>query len=492
MTAFTIPAGVLPEHRDLYYGGAWHTPAAGRYITSAAPATGQPIAAAPVAEADDVDAAVHAAHAAFGGWRRMLPAERGRLLRRAAEVLRAHADELALLDALDTGNPMTMLAGDARFAANGLDYFAGLATELKGETIPMGDGNLNYTVREPMGVIARIVAYNHPLMFAALRIAAPLAAGNTVVVKAPDQAPLSLLRLAELIGDIFPAGVVNFLAGGRACGEALTQHPLVRKITLIGGVPTGKAVMRSAADTLKPVLLELGGKNALVAYPDADFEALVQGLVQGMNFTWAGQSCGSTSRVFLHASIHDRVLEAVARLIPERHKPGLPTDPKTTMGSLVSEAQRDKVEGFVRSALDEGARLVCGGKRPADPALANGFFYEATVFADMRPDMRLAREEVFGPIMSVFRWDDEDRLFAEVNAVDYGLTGSIWTRDLATAHRAASRIETGYVWINNTSQHFLGAPFGGVKQSGIGREECFEELLEFTQVKNINVKLAAA
>jgi len=490
--AFQVPAGVLPTHRDLYYGGTWHAPQAGGYAVSRAPATGEPIAEAPIADAADVDAAVHAAHAAFGAWRKLLPMERGALLRKAADVLRAHADELALLDALDTGNPVTMLAGDARFAALGLDYFAGLATELKGETIPMGEGHLNYTIREPLGVIARIVAYNHPLMFAAMRIAAPLAAGNTVVVKAPDQAPLSLLRLAELIGDIFPAGVVNFLAGGRACGEALTAHPLVRKITLIGGVPTGKAVMRSAADSLKPVLLELGGKNALVAYPDADIEALIRGIVQGMNFTWAGQSCGSTSRVFLHASIHDRVLEAVARLVPERHKPGLPTDPSTTMGSLISQAQLDKVEGFVRSALDDGARLLCGGKRPSDPALAGGFFYEATVFADVRPDMRLAREEVFGPIMSVFRWDDEEALFAQVNAVDYGLTGSIWTRDLETAHRAAARIESGYLWINNTSQHFIGAPFGGVKQSGIGREECFQELLEFTQVKNINVKLSTA
>ena len=250
MADFTIPAGVLPAHRDLYYGGGWHTPATGGYITSLAPATGRPIAEAPIAEAADVDAAVQAAHAAFAPWRRTMPTERGQLLRQAADVLRRHADELAVLDALDTGNPVTMLAGDARFAANGLDYFAGLATEVKGQTIPMGDGNLNYTVREPMGVIARIVAYNHPLMFAALRIAAPLAAGNTVVVKAPDQAPLSLLRLAELIGGIFPAGVVNFLAGGRICGEALTQHPLVRKITLIGGVPTGKAVMKSAAEYL--------------------------------------------------------------------------------------------------------------------------------------------------------------------------------------------------------------------------------------------------
>jgi betaine-aldehyde dehydrogenase len=490
MRAHEIPAGILPQHNALYYGGAWHAPVAGVYAETFNPAYNEAITTAPVAEARDVDAAVRAAQAAFPAWAATPPIERGRLLRKAAAVLREHAQELALLDSLDNGNPVSILSKDAGFAADGIDYFAGLATEVKGETIPMGDNNLNYTLREPLGVVARIVAYNHPLMFAALRIAAPLAAGNTVVVKSPDQAPLSILRLAELIGGLFPAGVVNFLCGGRDCGEALAIHPLVRKITLIGGVPTGKAVMKSAAEGLKPVLLELGGKNALIAYPDADIDKLVDGIVGGMNFTWSGQSCGSTSRVFLHESIHDAVLARVAQLLPQRHKPGIPTDPATTMGALVSRAQLEKVESFVKSALDEGARLVTGGKRPADPALADGFFFEPTIFADMHHGMRLAREEVFGPIMSVFRWSDEEQLWQDVNAVDFGLTGSIWTRDLNTAHRAARHVHTGYVWINNTSQHFIGTPFGGVKQSGIGREECFEELLEFTYTKNVNLKFS--
>lgn len=263
----------------------------------------------------------------------------------------------------------------------------------------------------------------------------------------------------------------------------------MRKITLIGGVPTGQAVMRSAADGLKPVLLELGGKNALVAYPDADVDRLVEGIVGGMNFTWSGQSCGSTSRVFLHESLHDEVLARVAELLPRKHRPGIPTDPATTMGTLVSAAKLEKVKRYAQSALDEGARLVVGGRPPADPALKDGFFFEPTIFAEMQPTMRLAREEVFGPVMAVFRWRDEDALWDAVNAVDFGLTGSIWTRDVGTAHRAARRIHTGYVWINNASQHFLGAPFGGVKHSGIGREECFEELLEFTYTKNVNLRL---
>lgn len=484
-----IPCGILPEKNALFYGGAWHKPKSGRYEETINPAYNEVLQTAPVAGADDVDAAVQAAQAAFYDWSILKPTQRADYLRKAASVLRENAYELALLDALNNGNPVSSLAHDAGFAANGIEYFAGLATEIKGETIPMGPGNLNYTVREPLGVVARIVAYNHPLMFAALRIAAPLAAGNTVVVKSPDQAPLSIIRLAELIGDIFPAGVVNFLCGGKECGEALSVHPLVRKITLIGGVPTGKAVMRNASQGLKPVLLELGGKNALIAYPDADPEKLVEGIIGGMNYTWSGQSCGSTSRVFLHESIHDKILDEVAKRLPQRHRPGIPTDPKTTMGSLISRAQLEKVQSYVSSALEEGARLVTGGKQPNDPALKDGFFFEPTIFADMKPHMRLANEEVFGPVMSVFKWDDEVDLFTQVNSVDYGLTGSIWTESLVTAHRAASRMHTGYIWINNVSQHFLGAPFGGVKQSGIGREECFEELLEFTYVKNINVKL---
>jgi betaine-aldehyde dehydrogenase len=484
-----IPAGILPAHRDLFYGGQWHAPKAGGYKLTINPAYNEAITSAPVADAQDVDAAVQAAQKAFPAWAATPPAKRGEYLRRAAAVLRAHAQPLALLDSLNNGNPISALMMDAGFAADCLDYFAGLATEIKGETIPMGDNNFNYTLQEPLGVVARIVAYNHPFMFAAAKMAAPLAAGNTVVMKSPDQAPLSILRLAELVGDIFPPGVINFLCGGIECGEAMGRHPLVRKVTLIGGVPTGKAVMKTAADNLKPVLLELGGKNALIGFPDAHREKLVNGIIAGMNFTWSGQSCGSTSRVFLHESIHDEVLAQVVSLLPQRHKAGIPTDTKTTMGSLVSQAQLDKVKHYVAVGIEDGGRLVCGGKQPDNPLLKNGFFFEPTVFADMQPKMRLAQEEVFGPIMSVFKWSDEDTLFEQVNGVDFGLTGSIWTQNINTAHRAAKRIHTGYVWINNASQHFMGAPFGGVKNSGIGREECFSELLEFTYTKNVNLKL---
>jgi betaine-aldehyde dehydrogenase len=316
-----------------------------------------------------------------------------------------------------------------------------------------------------------------------------LAAGNTVIVKPPEQAPLSSLRMAELIGSVFPPGVLNVLPGGKACGQALSTHPQIAKVTLIGSVPTGKAIMRSAADTLKPVLLELGGKNALIVYPDADLDQVVAGAVKGMNFTWAGQSCGSTSRMFLHESVYDQVLPRVIQRIQEQHKPGIPTDFATTMGPVVSQAQLDKVLHYIEAGKQDGAKLLLGGKRCTEDHLKDGYFVEPTVFGEVKPGMRLAQEEVFGPILSVFRWSDENQLFDAVNGVDYGLTCSIWTRDLKTAHRAAARAQAGYVWINNASQHFFAAPFGGYKQSGIGREECFEELLEFTQIKNINVTL---
>lgn len=484
------PTAVMPEHRDLYYAGRWQVPRTGKYVDTINPALDEPIVHVAEASAEDVHAAICAAQDAFAIWRKVKPLERAALLKEAATVLRSNAEELAMLDALNTGNPVAEMVNDVRVAAAGIEYFAGLVTEIKGNTIPMGEDNVNYTVREPLGVVARIVAYNHPLMFAAMKCGAPLAAGNAVIVKPPEQAPLSALKMAELIGGIFPPGVLNVLPGGKDCGQALASHPLVRKVTLIGSVPTGKAIMRSGADTLKPVLLELGGKNALIAYPDADIEKVIAGAVRGMNFTWSGQSCGSTSRVFLHETIHDRVLEGIVQLVREKHKPGIPTDWSTTMGPLVSRAQFDKVLHYIACGKEEGARLVTGGKPPADPKLAKGFFVEPTIFADVKPSMRIAQEEIFGPVLSILKWQDEDELFAQVNAVEYGLTASIWTRDLVTAHRAASRVQAGYIWINHSSQHFSGAPFGGVKQSGIGREESLEELLEFTQIKNVHVNLS--
>jgi betaine-aldehyde dehydrogenase len=478
----------LPSHRELYYGGAWHKAQSGRKIALTSPATGEDLGAVEDAGADDVERAIAAAATAFKTWRRTKPLERAEMLREIAHILRAHAEDLALVDAIDCGNPAREMVGDVRAAAGGMDFFAGLVTEMKGETVPMGPGQLSYSVREPLGVCAKIIPYNHPLMFAAVKAAAPLAAGNTIIVKPCEQAPLSALRFAELIEGILPPGVFNLLPGGRECGAALSGHPGIAKVSLIGSVPTGKAILRAAADTVKPVMLELGGKNALIVCADADPDKAAAGIVRGMNFTWAGQSCGSTSRVFIHESLHDEVLAKVVEK-SRVHKPGIPTDMDCTMGSIVNQEQFDKVMRYIQWGKEDGARLVAGGKRPDDPKLARGFFVEPTIFADVKMSMRIAKEEIFGPVLSVLKWRDEAKMIEEVNAVEYGLTGAVFTRDLVTAHRLAAAIEAGYIWINQASTHFLGAPFGGYKQSGLGREECLAELLSYTQIKNVNVML---
>ncbi|TWF47447.1 aldehyde dehydrogenase family protein [Neorhizobium alkalisoli] len=479
---------ILPTRTDLYYGGQWHEAMKKRRAEVTSPATGKVIASVADADASDVDAAVAAARKGFEEWRAVPPLERGKILKAMAAVLRKNGRELAMLDAADGGNPFTEMQGDVMIAAAQMEFFAGLVTEMKGNSIPMGPTAVNFSIREPHGVVARIIPFNHPFMFCAGKSAAPLAAGNAVIIKPPEQAPLSALRLAELIGGMLPPGVFNVIPGGREVGAALSGHGDVNMVALIGSVPTGRAVMKSAAETIKPVLLELGGKNALIAFADADPDEVATAVVSGMNFTWCGQSCGSTSRAFLHDDIHDAVVARVAERAA-RFKPGIPTDPATTMGAIASKAQYEKVMRYIDIAKSEGARVVCGGKRPDGVELSEGNFVEPTIFADVTMDMTIAREEIFGPVLSVLRWKDEAAMVKQVNQVEYGLTCSIWTNDLTKAHRTALEVQAGYIWVNDTSKHFLGAPFGGFKQSGIGREECLEELIAFTQEKNIHINL---
>ena len=351
----------LPKtKKELYYGGGWHPAVSGEVADVRNPANGQHLGGVAWARAEDADRAVRAACDGFTKWRRTMPPERAVLLRRAADIIRTHGREIATLDAADTGVPYAKIAADVDGGALAFDFFAGLVTELKGSTIPVGEGKVNYTVREPLGVVVRINAYNHPFLFACQHVSASLAAGNSVIAKPPEQAPLSTLYLAELIGSLFPAGAFNVLPGGRACGEALVSHPNVAKVGLVGSVPTGRAILKSAADTFKKVSLELGGKNALIAYPDANLENLVPGIIKGMNFAFLGQSCGSTSRVFLHASIHDVVLTRAVEIV-RRMKFGDPIDPATEMGCLISQAQLDKVMNYVELVRRECALLVfCG------------------------------------------------------------------------------------------------------------------------------------
>jgi betaine-aldehyde dehydrogenase len=479
----------LPARREHYYGGAWHPSLSGAVTAVSCPATGENLGTASDGGADDVARAVAAARAAFAAWRDTPAQKRAQCIREAAAILRAHADELAWLDALDAGNPLQAMRYDVDISVAYMEHFAGLVTEIKGATIPVEPGILNYTLREPLGVVARIGAFNHPLLFVAGKCGAPLAAGNTLIIKPADQTPLSALRIAELWHDVFPPGVFNVVTGGRDAGAALASHPQVAKIGFIGSVNAGRAVMQAASATLKALTLELGGKNALIACDDTSPEEIADGVVRGMNFRYVtGQSCNSTSRVYLHERIHDAALDAIVRKVAAL-RIGLPTDADAEVGCLSSEAQFDKTMRYIALGREEGARLMIGGKRPADPRLANGYFVEPTVFADVTDSMRIAREEIFGPVVGILRWREEADVIARANALDVGLTASIWTHDLDRAHRMAAAIEAGYVWINNASTHHVGIPFGGYKQSGQGREESIEELLACTQLKNVSVTL---
>ena len=479
------PPQGMDRVRALYLGGEWDAGAGTMPVQN--PADGSLLGHVAVAGPAELDRAVAAARHAQRDWAQTRPLQRTKIMRDAAAIVRAHAEELALLDARDSGNPLKGMLFDVELGATLMEFFAGLATEVKGETLPMGGGGLNYVQRVPLGVVARIVPFNHPLMFACAKIAAPIIAGNAVILKPSEHTPLSALRLAELIGGLFPKGLLSVLNGGAELGAAISTHPGIAAVGVVGSVPTGRAVMRAGADTLKRLTLELGGKNALIIYPDADVDAAIAGAVKGMNLGWtAGQSCGSTSRVFVHDSLHDRVVAGIKAAF-DAIELGDPADMGTQMGCLSTRPQFEKTTAMIAMALAEGAQMVAGG--PVPKALTRGLFVRPTLFAGVTPQMRIAREEVFGPVLSVLKWSDADRMIADVNALDLGLTASIWTRDLATALKAVDRIEAGYVWVNNSSDHILGAPFGGLKQSGIGREECLEELLGFTEQKNVSITL---
>jgi acyl-CoA reductase-like NAD-dependent aldehyde dehydrogenase len=470
----------------LLVGGQLVPTRSGATFDDPSPVTGEVVAAVPDAGAEDVDAAVRAARAAFPAWSRTPLPERVALVREIARRVRAHADELGDLDTLDGGNITRLARADAVAGAAMLDFFADAAHALGGRTVPASEGALHYTTQQPIGVVARIVPYNHPIMFAAGKIAAPLVAGNCVLLKPPHQAPLSALRLGELIADLVPPGVVSVLTGaGAATGDAIVRHPDVRRIAFIGSAPTGRRIQEAAAQTgVKDVSLELGGKNALIAFPDADPLAVAAAAVRGMNFSWSGQSCGSTSRLLVHRSLHDRVVAEIVRLVGELRL-GDPFDERTDVGALVSQEQYAKVLRYLDVARADGATAVAGGA-PAD-GVGSALVVPPTVFTGVTATMRVAQEEVFGPLLSVITFDTEDEAVAVANGVEYGLTAAVWTDDLRRAHRVAAAVEAGYVWINDTSRHHVGLPFGGVKSSGLGREESVEELIGFTETKAVHV-----
>jgi acyl-CoA reductase-like NAD-dependent aldehyde dehydrogenase len=471
-----------------WIGGDFAASLANERMLTVDPSTGEPIASVPLGAPEDVERAVEAAKDAQRQWVTTPLPRRMQTLRALADRVREHREELAYLDALDSGNPIREMRKDVEYGAWALEYFAGLVPEVKGQTVPASLGNLHYTVREPFGVVGRILPYNHPALFMCAKSAAPLAAGNAVVVKPADQTPLSALRIAALSSDILPPGLLNVVTGdGASTGRSLVRHPGVERVAFTGGVETGKAVLHDAADGVKEVTLELGGKNPMIVMPDADLARAVEGAVAGMNFhISAGQSCGSNSRILLHESVHDAFLDQfLAAVSTIRLGPAVEDD--TEMGPLISAAHRERVLSYIEAGRSEGARQLTDGPTPAH--LNGGFFVQPTVFADVEPGMRIAREEIFGPVVSVMRWSDEQTLLELANGVDYGLTANIWTNDLRSAHRLAAAVQAGYVWINGDGRHYPGTPWGGYKQSGLGREESMEEIYSFTREKTVHTIL---
>lgn len=472
--------------RGLYIGGKWEAAADGRTFATYNPSTGRKLGEVPYGGPADVDHAVKAAARGFEEWRRVPMRERARSLEALARRIREHRNELGMMDAVDGGSAVAGMRADMDWTADSLEYFAGLVTEIKGETSSQGPRHLNLTRRQPYGVVAKLNPFNHPFRFCAEKAAAPLAAGNCVVIKGSEQAPLSSFRLGELCEGLFPPGVVNIISGDGATGAALVAHPLVSRVGFVGSVETGRAVARTAAEGLKRVSLELGGKNPIIIFPDADPKAAAAAAIKGMNMNRQGQSCSSTSRVFVHESLHEPVLKEIVRLA-EALPVGFPWIETNELGPIVSEKQYKRVMGYIESGRQEGARLMTGGSRPAAPELQNGYFVRPTVFDGVSQTMRIAREEIFGPVMSVLTWRDTEDMLASANGLSFGLTAAIVTQNLAQAMETAERVEAGYVWINGTGR-YLGAPYGGWKSSGLGVEETFEELVSYTQIKNIHMR----
>jgi acyl-CoA reductase-like NAD-dependent aldehyde dehydrogenase len=484
--------GSAVRRQRMLIGGEWVDSLDGGFITVENPARREPIAEVPRGTARDVDRAVRVAYGAFERWRTVAPRERGRALLRIADVLEGRVEEMARLIATETGNALrTQARGEARLVADVFRYFGGLGSELKGETIPLGEHVLSYTRREPLGVVGAIIPWNAPVMLAAVKIAPGLCAGNTMVMKAAEDAPLAVLLLAEICSEHLPAGVLNVLTGyGEECGAPLARHPLVRKLSFTGSTEVGKLVMASAAERIVPVSLELGGKSPSIVFPDADEDWTVDGIISAMRFTRQSQSCTAGSRLFLHRSIFDSFLDKLARKTATL-KIGDPLDEATDIGSIINEKQFRKVCGYVEEGLRRPeSRLVLGGLPPTEGPLARGYFAIPTVFADVSNDWRLAREEIFGPVLVAIPWDDLTEAIRMANDTHYGLAAYVWTHDIARGLKTAHSIEAGWVQVNQGLGQVPGHTYGGYKQSGIGREFSLEGMLDgFTQRKNVTVNL---
>jgi len=477
--------------KQLFINGEWKGAAGGKTIEVVNPATEEVIAEVASADRADLDAAVAAARAALDGpWGKMSARERGRIVWKIGEKLLERADEIARLETLHNGKPIFESRQiEVPASAECFQYYAGWADKIHGETVPVKGNFLTYTLREPVGVVAAIVPWNFPLLLTAWKVAPALACGNTVIIKPASQTPLTALALAEAAADAgLPPGVLNVVTGpGSSVGRMIVEHPGIDKVAFTGDTSTGREIMRGSADTLKRITLELGGKSPNIVFPDADLDAAIRGATTGI-FYGKGEVCAAGSRLLVDKSIKNEFIDKVAARA-KKMTPGDPLDPKTRLGAISSKKQLENDLRYIETAKKEGATLVAGGGR-ADIGTGKGYFLQPTVFDGVTPEMTIAREEIFGPVLAAIEFADLDEAIARANDSIYGLAAAVWTKDIKKAHHVARRLQAGTVWINTYNVYDTAAPFGGYKQSGFGREMSMHALEHYTQVKSVWVDLS--
>lgn len=470
---------------QLYIGGKWIDAADGKTFQSINPFDGSVNATIAEAGPDDVDAAVKAAQKAFPIWSGMSSFERGRVFWRIADLIRSRREELAKLESLDAGKPVSFAIGDIDTAAETFEYFAGLTTKIAGEVLPVpGQGMLNYTVREPIGVIGVITPWNFPLHLAVLKIAPALACGNTAVVKPSEDAPMTVLELAKIAEEAgLPPGTLNVLPGfGERAGDALVQHSDVGKIAFTGSLEVGQLIMRNCSKQMKRVTLELGGKSPILIFADSDVEAAARAAAFGVFFN-TGQNCCATTRILIERPVYDQVVEIIQDEFGKIHM-GDPLDAKTTMGPLISKQQLDRVLGYIKLGKEEGASILCGGNVPGAPH-DKSFFVEPTLFTKVNNKMRISQEEIFGPVAGLMAFDSQEEAVDIANDTDFGLAAGVWTKDVRRAQKLSRALNAGSVWINTTLQSSSITPWGGMKNSGLGRDNAMQVVEAYTEAKSI-------